>query len=58
MHVETDPDKQLTASGKPRSVFVDASHAKSADDSSSVSSGSARTMLSHRKGQVSDKGET
>lgn len=60
MHVETPPLKQLTASGKPRSLFIDIKHPIPLDEESSNSSGSIRAaprVFSYRRGQHSGKRE-
>lgn len=64
MHVETPPLKQLTASGKPRSLFMDIKHPLPIEDESSNSSGSVGAtprvtprVFSYRKGQQPEKKE-
>lgn len=64
MHVETPPLKQQTASGKPRSLFMDIKHSVDLEDGSSRSSvesvKSTRAtprVFSYRKGQQSEKRE-
>lgn len=60
MHVETPPLKQLTASGQPRSLFMDIKHPMPIDDESSNPSGSIKAIprvFSYRKGQQSEKKE-
>lgn len=60
MHVETPPLKHLTASGKPRSLFMDIQHPVPCEDESSNSSStfdSKSRVFSYRKYQPGGKRE-
>lgn len=60
MHVETPPLKHLTASGKPRSLFMDIQHPVPCEDESSNSPSTFNSkprVLSYRKSQAGEKRE-
>lgn len=60
MHIETPPLKQQTASGEPRSLFMEIKFSDLEDGSSRSSVESTRAtprVFSYRKGQQSEKRE-